>query len=154
MEAWRVSIGGFLEVLERCEREGDFEGEYEGAYEGAVEVFMRRHGCLKPWPVEEVRSAKGWLREDGTTYRTLYGPSELTTTGSLRDWSCIHKLPHIEAETLLLNGYQDEVQDVCVRPFSQHIKRVKWITLDNSAHFSHVDQRERYMERVGEFLVG
>jgi len=86
--------------------------------------------------------------------RYRYGPSELTITGSLRDWSCIDKLRKIEAETLLLNGYQDEAQDVCMRPFFQHIRHVRWITLDNAAHFSHVDQRERYMEHAGEFLIG
>lgn len=38
------------------------------------------------------------------------------------------------------------------QPFFEHIEKVKWITLDNAAHFSHVDQRESYMKQVGGFL--
>lgn len=39
-------------------------------------------------------------------------------------------------------------------PFFENIKNVKWITLDNAAHMSHVDQRERYMWHLKRFLNG
>lgn len=39
-----------------------------------------------------------------------------------------------------------------MQPFFDHIGQVKWITLDNAAHFSHVDQRESYMKHLGGFL--
>jgi len=83
MATWRVGVEmlrgrlpkAVQEALERCEREGDWESE---EYEGAVEVFMKRHGYLKrPWPVEEVELVVGWLKEDATTCRTLYGPISL-----------------------------------------------------------------------------
>lgn len=39
-----------------------------------------------------------------------------------------------------------------MQPFFDYIGKVKWITLDNAAHFSHVDQRESYMKHLGAFL--
>lgn len=82
-----------------------------------------------------------------------YGPSELYISGSLRNWTCIPTLGNIEAPTLLINGAQDEAQDVAMQPFFDHLKRVKWITLDNAAHFSHVDQREKYRKHLEAFLA-
>lgn len=79
---------------------------------------------------------------------TRYGPSELYISGSLRDWTCIPLLQAgcIKVPTLLINGTQDEAQDVAMQPFFDLIENVKWVALDNAAHFSHVDQREKYMK--------
>ncbi|POS77538.1 peptidase S33 [Diaporthe helianthi] len=61
----------------------------------------------------------------------------------------------VEVPTLLMNGVQDEAQDVAMQPFFDHLPgKVKWITLDNAAHFSHVDQRKVYMRHLGAFLAG
>lgn len=83
-----------------------------------------------------------------------YGPSELYISGSLRDWTCIPLLDAITAPTLLINGSDDEAQDVAMQPFFDHIKKVKWITIDGAAHFSHVDQRQKHMQHVEAFLTG
>lgn len=40
-----------------------------------------------------------------------------------------------------------------VQPLFQHIEKAKWITLDDAAHFSHVDRRESYMKHVASFLA-
>ena len=41
-----------------------------------------------------------------------YGDNELVCTGSLRDWTSIPILPSITVPTLLINGSEDEAQDV------------------------------------------
>lgn len=159
------------EVLDRAEETKDFTSP---EYEAAVEVFYKRHLSLsRPWPPPEVQSALDWFAKDPTVYGTMYvtsfffrnrkktrrakhryryGPSELFVSGSLRNWTCISKLSKIKVPTLVINGAQDEAQDVANQPFFDHIEKVKWITLDNAAHFSHVDQRERYMKHLGAFL--
>ncbi|KAF9218575.1 alpha/beta-hydrolase [Gyrodon lividus] len=43
-------------------------------------------------------------------------------------------------------------QDSVVRPFFQHIPRVKWVKFSNSSHMPHFEEREWYMEVVGNFL--
>lgn len=62
-------------------------------------------------------------------------------------------LGNIKVPTLLINGAEDEAQDVAMQPFFDHIEKVKWVTLDNAAHFSHVDQREKFMRYLRAFLV-
>ncbi|KAI0102259.1 Alpha/Beta hydrolase protein [Nemania sp. FL0031] len=160
MDVWRIGITSLRKqlpenvqkVIDQAEKEMDFESQ---KYQDAVEVFYKRHLSLaRPWPAEEVRAALNWFSEDPTTYGTMYGPSELYVSGSLRDWTCIPELGNINATTLLLNGAQDEAQDVAMQPFFDNIKKVKWVTLEKAAHFAHVDQRERYMEHLRAFLLG
>jgi pimeloyl-ACP methyl ester carboxylesterase len=58
----------------------------------------------------------------------------------------------IKASTLLINGSEDEAQDEAMRPFFDHIEKVKWIVMDQAAHFSHVDRRADYMKHLAAFL--
>ncbi|KAI1277160.1 Alpha/Beta hydrolase protein [Xylaria sp. FL0933] len=158
MDAWRTGITelrrnlplNMQKALDDSEEKGDFE---DPEYAAAIEMFYKRHLCLaRPWPPEEVKAALDWLAKDSTTYETMYGPSELTITGSLRNWTSVHLLNQIEVPTLLINGADDEAQNVAMQPFFDHIEIAKWVTIENAAHFSHVDQREKHMEHLAAFL--
>ena len=72
--------------------------------------------------------------------------------GSLKDWEGWQDAHKINVETLLINGRYDEVTDASVEPWFKHIPKVKWITLENSSHMSHYEERERFMQVVGTFL--
>jgi pimeloyl-ACP methyl ester carboxylesterase len=82
-----------------------------------------------------------------------YGPSELFATGPLKDWEGYSTAHKIDAETLLINGRYDEVQDVAVLPWFKRIRKIKWLQLENSSHMGQFEERERYMQFVGEFLT-
>ncbi|RWA11499.1 hypothetical protein EKO27_g3597 [Xylaria grammica] len=159
MDVWRIGVTALRkqlpqdvqEVLDRADETLDFESP---EYEAAVEVFYKRHLSLaRPWPAKEVQAALEWFAKDSTTYGSMYGPSELYISGSLRDWTSIPVLPGIKASTLLVNGAQDEAQDVAMQPFFDNIEHVKWVTLDGAAHFAHIDQREKYMQHLRTFLL-
>jgi proline-specific peptidase len=176
MDSWRVGITKLRRrlpadvqgILDHAEDNGEFESP---EYESAVEVFYKRHLSLaRPWPSPEVKTALDWFAKDSTTYNNMqvrpylsirsltddwcrYGPSELCITGSLRNWTAVPLLKKIKVPTLLLNGSEDEAQDEAMQPFFTHISKVKWITLDGAAHFSHVDKREKYIKHLRDFLM-
>jgi pimeloyl-ACP methyl ester carboxylesterase len=52
----------------------------------------------------------------------------------------------------VINGKYDVVQDFVVEPFFKHIPRVKWVRFENSSHTPFWEERERYMELVGDFI--
>lgn len=81
------------------------------------------------------------------------GPSEFHITGPLKDWSIVSDAHKINVPTLLLNGRYDEARDPVVAPFFREIPRVKWVTFAESSHMIHWEERERYMEVVGNFLL-
>lgn len=55
---------------------------------------------------------------------------------------------------LLINGLHDEARDSVVAPWFQRIPKARWITFPYSSHMPHFEERERYMQVVGEFLYG
>ncbi|PVI05801.1 proline-specific peptidase [Periconia macrospinosa] len=139
------------DVIEECHRNGDFDSE---KYKNACVVFYQRHLCrADPWP-KDLQTGLGHLEEDPTVYRTMWGPSEFFASGSLKNWEGHSTAHHIGVETLLINGRYDEVQDLAVAPWFHRIPKVKWVQLENSSHMGHFEERERYMQFVGDFLEG
>ncbi|KAI1737057.1 Alpha/Beta hydrolase protein [Xylaria scruposa] len=136
-------------TLEECDKKGDHESE---VFENAAKEFYARHVCrLDPYP-DDVLCAFKNLKDDPTAYHTLQGPSEFVIVGSFKDWEGWKEGHKIEAETLLLNGRYDEATDQCIKPWFNHIPKVKWVTLENSSHMAHFEERDRYIQLVGEFL--
>ena len=62
-------------------------------------------------------------------------------------------LHRINASTLLINGRYDEIQDIAVAPFFEHIPKVKWVTLEKSSHMGQFEEREKYLEVLARFLL-
>ena len=121
------------------------------AYQDAVRVFYDRHVCRIPWPAEVERTFKA-IEDDPTVYHTMNGPSEFHVVGSLRSWSIIDRLNRITAPTLLVSGRYDEATPATVQPFADRIKDVRWEMFEHSSHMPHVEETERCLQVVGDFL--
>ncbi|KAI1343260.1 proline-specific peptidase [Xylariaceae sp. FL0016] len=139
------------ETLLECDRKGDFGSE---GFVKASTVFLGRHFCrISPFPEELVVGFKHIMTENSAAPLTMKGPSEFTITGSFKDfepWKHAHK---IEVETLLLNGRYDEAMDSCMLPWFKAIQKVKWVTFEESSHMAHWEERSRFNEICGAFLV-
>jgi hypothetical protein len=53
----------------------------------------------------------------------------------------------------MLNGRFDEAQDSAMNSFFERITMVKWVQFAESSHMSHYEERERFMQTVGDFLA-
>ena len=90
-------------VIERCEATGEYDSP---AYEEAVNAFYRKHVCrLDPWPDCMLRSLDKMGLE---VYHRMWGPSEFTMTGTLKDFDCTGRLREITVPTLFTCGRFDE----------------------------------------------
>ncbi|KAI7394016.1 MFS general substrate transporter [Hortaea werneckii] len=144
------------ETLDRCEREGRTDSE---EYEEAVNYFYSLHVCrLTPFPQELVDSFAN-IKEDGTVYETMNGPSEFYVIGTLKHWSISEGLKKITAKTvpggmLIINGYFDEAQDeTCVAFFQNPSCRTKWVRYALSSHMPMLEETEAYVRDLGTFLT-
>ncbi|KAJ7037253.1 Alpha/Beta hydrolase protein [Mycena alexandri] len=138
------------DILDEHEKNGTTESE---AYQAAVAVFYSRHLCtINPMP-EPVAEGFGWIKKDPTVYLTMNGPTEFYITGPLKEWTMIQDAHKITVPTLLVNGRHDQAQDPVVAPFFHEIPHVKWANFAESSHMVHFEERKRYMEVVGNFLV-
>ncbi len=122
-------------------------------YEKAVQVFNSRHVCrIKPVPAEVARSF-AQIAADPTVYQTMNGPSEFHVIGSLKTWNIIDQVGRITAPTLLISGRYDEATPAVVQPFADGIKNARWEIFENSSHMPNVEEQERCLQVIGDFLA-
>jgi pimeloyl-ACP methyl ester carboxylesterase len=73
--------------------------------------------------------------------------------GSFKNWEGWPEGHKINVPTLLLNGRYDEVTDLYMEPWFRTIPKVRWVTLENSSHMGCWENRGRYMQVCGGFLL-
>ena len=157
MELWLAEANRLREQLPAQVQAALLQHEQAGTtdspdYLAAMKVFYDRHVCrVVPNPPEVVASFAA-LEQDPTVYHTMNGPSEFHVVGTLKSWSVIDRLQSIAAPTLVINGRHDEATPACVQPFADHIPDVVWEVFEESSHLPHVEEQERYLQVVGEFL--
>jgi L-proline amide hydrolase len=82
----------------------------------------------------------------------MNGPSEFHVIGTLRDWSVVDRVSSITAPTLLVSGAHDEATPATMQPFMDGIPDVRWEIFAESSHMPHVEEEDRFLSVVGEFL--
>ncbi len=138
------------QVLDAHEEAGTID---DPEYLAASQVYYDEHVCrVLPNPAEVLKTIT-FMAEDSTVYNTMFGPNEFFCVGSLRTWSVIDRVALISAPTLLLSGRFDEATPATVQPFFERIANVRWELFENSSHMPFIEETERYLEVVNEFLA-
>jgi L-proline amide hydrolase len=122
-----------------------------GLDEKAAEAeFRRRHICrLDPEPEVLQRARAKFAKQ---VYETMWGRNEFTPTGTLKDWDVIGRLGEIRVPTLITSGRHDECTPKLVEPLHAGIAGSEWVIFEDSAHMPYLEEPERYLDVVGEFL--
>ncbi|KAK7687140.1 hypothetical protein QCA50_009643 [Cerrena zonata] len=138
-------IGTLSEEAQKALEDGR-EKDREKFRAGLFELHSR-YGCLvQPFPKEYVYSMDQIFGPEGDT--TVNEASE----SIVKDWSVIDRLHSVRVPTLVINGRLDISQDFVVKPFFDGIRRIKWITMENSSHTPFFEEPERYLKLVADFL--
>jgi L-proline amide hydrolase len=112
--------------------------------------FRRRHICrLGPEP-EVLQRARAKFGKQ--VYETMWGPNEFTVRGTLQAWDVIDRLGEIGVPTLITSGRHDECTPKLVEPLHEGITGSEWVIFEKSAHMPYLEEPERYLETVGDFL--
>ncbi|WP_339070241.1 proline iminopeptidase-family hydrolase [Pseudomonas idahonensis] len=121
-------------------------------YVAASRVFYDRHVCrIKPWP-DDVARTFAKVDANPTVYRAMNGPNEFHIVASLKDWTIVERLKHINVPTLLISGRYDEATPTVVKPYLEQIPNIRWALFENSSHMPHVEERVACMGTVVSFL--
>jgi proline-specific peptidase len=135
------------EVLSHHEEEGTTD---DLAYEEAIMAFYRRHLCrLDPWP-EHLREGLGQINPQ--VCQTMWGADEFHFTGNLKDWDVSPRLGEIRVPTLLLSGRYDLCTPAEQQVMREGIPASEWVLFEESSHFPHDEETERFLEVVEVFL--
>lgn len=134
-------------TLEWHEREG-FTSCPE--YHAAVLEIYRRHLCrMQPWPAALERALAG---ASYVVYNAMWGPHEFSVTGCLADYDRTDRLSEITVPALLTCGRYDEATPAATAWFQSLIPGSRLAVFEESAHLSHLEEADRYVAAVREFL--
>lgn len=146
----RAAMPGEVQsALDRHEAAGTTK---DPEYLEATRLYYDRHVCRVVPNPPEVRRTFELLDQDPTVYHTMNGPNEFYCIGTLRDWSVVDRVKEIEAPTLLVSGHFDEATPATVQPFADGIPDVRWVIFEESSHMPFVEEPERYLAVVADFL--
>jgi L-proline amide hydrolase len=134
-------------------RAGERSGETSTPeFQAAVMEFYKRHVCrVDPWPDHVLRSFEA-MESDPTVYGTMNGPTEFTVVGTIKDFDITDRLGEIEVPVLLVSGEHDEVRPHLTATMHERLRRGERVVFEDSSHMPHVEEPERFLAVVGEFL--
>lgn len=136
------------DAITLCEAKGDYENP---KYLAAVDEFMLRHcaGIPNESSPECLRRKKVSGRE---AYVTAWGQSEFAPSGNLKDFDYRDKLQNIKEPCLIINGQEDLCSPMIAKFMYDNIPNSKWELFQYSRHMCFVDENEKYIKLVRQWL--
>jgi proline-specific peptidase len=139
--------GDCLAVAARNEAASTFDSQ---EFQMLNDVFRRNYILrLDVLPECFKRSVKG---SSDLVYRTMWGPSEFSLTGKLKNWSVTHRLNEICVPTLITHGRFDESTHKINRIMEERIPHAQTIVFSKSSHCPHLEEPQKYIEAIERFI--
>jgi proline iminopeptidase len=85
-------------------------------------------------------------------YKFMWGPSEFTAIGTLKDYERADRLKEIHLPTLFTCGEFDEATPASTAFFRSKLPGAKLKVIPNASHMTYVEQPAAYCAAVREFL--
>jgi proline-specific peptidase len=136
-----------VETLDRHESAGTYD---DPEYERAMQVYLDRHFYRGPKPRDELERMNTGRNVE--VYRAMQGPNEWTVTGALRGWDVRERLAELAVPTLIIRGRYDMCTHEIASALKTDIRNAREVVLEESSHTPVLEETDRYLEVVGEFL--
>ena len=135
------------DIIEKAEASGDFQS---AEYQDAMMAYYRLHLCrLDTWPDCLNRTmAKLAL----PVYEHMWGPSEFSVTGTLRNYERVDALGAITCPVLFTCGQYDESAPASIRYYQSHLPGSEVFIFEGASHAHHLEKPEEYLRVVRSFL--
>lgn len=82
----------------------------------------------------------------------MWGPSEFTATGTLKNYDRFENLKEIKVPTLFLTGEFDEARPSTVRSFHNQVRGSEFVVIEGAGHGTMHDNRDQNIEAIRSFL--
>lgn len=146
----RENIANLAPNLRKTITDAEKKKDYGKNYQLAMTSYYQRHVCrLKPWP-KYLENAFSQLNMD--VYLRMWGPSEFTITGTLKNYDLLPKLNKIKQPVLLTCGDYDEAGVKTVKDYQMAFPNAAMAVLPNSSHTHHLEKPNLFLKIVRDFL--
>lgn len=134
-------------IIQETELAGDFQSP---EYQNAMLIYYQRHVCrLDPWPDCLVRSMEKMGR---SVYEQMWGPSEFTMTGNLKDYERTVQLKDIIVPVLFTCGRYDEATPSSTALYHDQVLGSEMVIFEDASHEHHLEKNELYLKIGRDFL--
>lgn len=132
-------------------RKGEDTGDFlSSEYLNANEVFAKNFGLRKTRLTSELDSVPS--ESNSFIYNYMWGPTEFTATGTLKNYDRLAGLKEVKVPTLFMTGEFDEARPSTVRYFQSLVPNSKFIMIEGAGHATMHDNNEQTVETIRSFL--
>lgn len=137
----------FKNIIKISELNQDYNNQN---YNNAIKFYYAKHLYrLETYPEELLTTFK---KMNNQLYQKMWGPSEFTVTGTLKDYDITAKLQHLNIPTLFTCGEFDEVIPDTLKFFASKVINSKVAIFKDASHEHHLEQKENYIKIVSDFI--
>jgi proline iminopeptidase len=122
--------------------------EYVAATNAYYHLYLRRQPPRNKADADS--SAKGFGKQ---VYEYMWGPSEFTSTGTLKHFDATAWLRTVTVPTLFLAGEFDEASPSSTRQFSALVPGAEFVVIPGSGHVTQNDNPDALLAAVRSFLA-
>lgn len=119
-------------------------------YQEAVKLYYSLYVTRKERP--KIDRSHLNLVSGKAIYEYMWGPSEFTSTGTLRNYDRLDQLATISVPVLLFTGQYDEARPATVQYYQSLIPNATFREIPDAAHSTLNDNKEATLKVVMEFL--
>lgn len=135
------------EIILKCEDSGEFSSP---EYQDAMMAYYKIHVCrLNPWPECLNRSFE---KLNFSLYGYMWGPSEFTVTGVLKNYERVDRLKKISSPVLLTCGFYDEATPTTTKHYQDNLPGSEIYIFEDASHEHHLEKPQEYLKVVRDFL--
>jgi proline-specific peptidase len=147
----RAYLAGLPAGIQASVAKAEAAGDYESAdYQQAMQEYYRRYVCrLDPWP--EVMN-RTFAKMGLPVYLSMWGPSEFTCTGSLKDRDLTGRLREIAVPVLFTCGRFDEATPAATETYHRALPGSEMVVFEDASHNHHLEKPAEFLAAVGDFL--
>ncbi len=135
-----------IKAIEKGEKNGDYSDEYQ---EAMMEYYKKHVYNVQPWP-DYMQTAFEMLNMD--VYLTMWGPSEFTISGKLKNFDLFTQLQKIKVPVLLTCGDNDEAGVKSVKDYQMAFANAQMAVIPNATHLHQLEQPQIYKAVINGFL--
>lgn len=134
-------------AIKTSEESGNYDSR---EYNEAIGMFYRKFVAKKlPWDSNMDSTIAGANMD---IYHYMWGPSEFTASGTLKNYDRINQLQSISIPSLYISGEFDEVLPSTLKHFQSLTPGAKSTIIGNAAHITMHDNPKPYLQAIDDFL--
>ena len=137
----------YRDAIIKCEEQEDYDNK---EYKEAVDYFYRQH--LRRLDILPDCVLRGKAKFGAEVYNHMWGPSEFTATGTLKDFSLVDRLHEIKTPVFLTVGRYDEVRPQTVEFYKSKIPNAEVVIIEDASHCTHNEKPEELLNIIRKFL--